>query len=165
MINYANDNKPLNSVFLGLGTNLGDKKKNIEESFEKIEEQIGNIVSLSALYLSKPQGFESENLFVNCAIHVETPLTPQELLSETQLIEKEMGRIDKLDAEGYADRIIDIDILFYNNLVINDHSTLIIPHPHIEERDFVLKPMAEIAPYLLHPIFNKTIAELLDAIL
>ena len=163
MMNYANDNRPLNSVFLGLGTNLGDKKKNIEESLKKIEKQIGNIVSLSALFLSKPQGFESKNIFVNCAIHIETPLTPHELLFETQSIEKEMGRIDKSDAEGYADRIIDIDILFYNNLVINDNSTLIIPHPHIEERDFVLKPMAEIAPHLLHPILKKTVEELLNA--
>lgn len=165
MFKYANDNKPLNSVFLALGTNLGDKKRNIEESFEKIEEQIGSIVSFSALYLSKPQGFESVNLFVNCAIQVETPLTPYELLSETQLIEKEMGRINKSDAEGYADRIIDIDILFYNNLILNDNATLIIPHPHIKTRDFVLKPMAEIAPNLIHPILHKTIEELLSAIL
>ena len=151
------------TVYLGLGTNLGNKRENIDLALENIEKQIGNIVSLSALFLSKPQGFESKNIFVNCAIHIETLLTPHELLFETQSIEKEMGRIDKSDAEGYADRIIDIDILFYNNLVINDNSTLIIPHPHIEERDFVLKPMAEIAPHLLHPILKKTVEELLNA--
>ncbi len=118
MDNYAHNNKPLNSVFLGLGTNLGDKKRNIEVAFEKIEEQIGNIDSLSALYLSKPQGFDSDNLFVNCAIHVNTSLTPHELLTETQLIEKEMGRMQKSELNGYTDRIIDIDILFYNDLTL-----------------------------------------------
>ncbi|HZW98188.1 MAG TPA: 2-amino-4-hydroxy-6-hydroxymethyldihydropteridine diphosphokinase [Bacillota bacterium] len=156
---------PLNSVFLGIGTNLGDKKKNIELAFDKIEEQIGNITSISALYLSKPQGFDSENLFVNCAIHIQTPLKPTEVLSETQSIEKDMGRKDKSEDIGYADRIIDIDILFYNNLIINNSSTLIIPHPHIQERDFVLKPLSEIAPDLIHPVFNKSIEELLNNIL
>lgn len=165
MINYASNNIPLNSVFLGIGTNLGDKKKNIELAFDKIEEQIGNITSISALYLSKPQGFDSENLFVNCAIHIQTPLKPTEVLSETQSIEKDMGRKDKSEDIGYADRIIDIDILFYNNLIINNSSTLIIPHPHIQERDFVLKPLSEIAPDLIHPIFNKSIEELLNNIL
>jgi 2-amino-4-hydroxy-6-hydroxymethyldihydropteridine diphosphokinase len=165
MINYASNNIPLNSVFLGIGTNLGDKKKNIELAFDKIEEQIGNITSISALYLSKPQGFDSENLFVNCAIHIQTPLKPTEVLSETQSIEKDMGRKDKSEDIGYADRIIDIDILFYNNLIINNSSTLIIPHPHIQERDFVLKPLSEIAPDLIHPVFNKSIEELLNNIL
>lgn len=165
MINYASNNIPLNSVFLGIGTNLGDKKKNIELVFDKIEEQIGNITSISALYLSKPQGFDSENLFVNCAIHIQTPLKPTEVLSETQSIEKDMGRKDKSEDIGYADRIIDIDILFYNNLIINNSSTLIIPHPHIQERDFVLKPLSEIAPDLIHPVFNKSIEELLNNIL
>ena len=165
MINYASNNIPLNSVFLGIGTNLGDKKKNIELAFDKIEGQIGNITSISALYLSKPQGFDSENLFVNCAIHIQTPLKPTEVLSETQSIEKDMGRKDKSEDIGYADRIIDIDILFYNNLIINNSSTLIIPHPHIQERDFVLKPLSEIAPDLIHPIFNKSIEELLNNIL
>lgn len=165
MINYASNNIPLNSVFLGIGTNLGDKKKNIELAFDKIEEQIGNITSISALYLSKPQGFDSENLFVNCAIHIQTPLKPTEVLSETQSIEKDMGRKDKSEDIGYADRIIDIDILFYNNLIINNSSTLIIPHPLIQERDFVLKPLSEIAPDLIHPVFNKSIEELLNNIL
>ena len=161
----TNDNKPLNSVFLGVGTNLGDKKKNIEVAFENIEEQIGRIVSLSALYLSKPQGFESQNLFANCAINVQTSLTPEEVLSETQSIEEKMGRRDKSDVNGYSDRIIDIDILFYNNLVINDNPILLIPHPHVQDRDFVLKPLSEIAPNLIHPVFNQSIEKLLDAIL
>ena len=103
MINYASNNIPLNSVFLGIGTNLGDKKKNIELAFDKIEGQIGNITSISALYLSKPQGFDSENLFVNCAIHIQTPLKPTEVLSETQSIEKIWG-------ERINQRILDMPI-------------------------------------------------------
>ncbi|MDD3727979.1 MAG: 2-amino-4-hydroxy-6-hydroxymethyldihydropteridine diphosphokinase [Dysgonamonadaceae bacterium] len=162
--NYAEvqSHTNLSSVYLGLGTNLGDKQKNIEVALEKIEEQIGRIISLSALYLSKPHGFKSNNLFVNCAINVETALTPLELLVETQSIEKEMGRTDKLLSSGYTDRIIDIDILFYKDFIINNNPNFIVPHPHIQERDFVLKPMSEIAPNFIHPVLKKSISELLS---
>ena len=159
--NNAKDKGSINTVYLGLGTNLGDKQKNIEVAFEKIEEQIGDITSISALYLSKPYGFDSDNLFVNCAISIRTFLTPQELLNETQRIEKEMGRIDKSGSNGYADRIIDIDILFYNQLIVNELD-LIIPHPHLQKRDFVLKPLVEIAPQLNHPLLNESMTELLN---
>lgn len=152
----------LSSVYLGLGTNLGNKQKNIETALEKIEEQIGQIISLSALYLSKPCGFESDNLFVNCAINVKTALTPQKLLSETQSIEKNMGRTDKSQLRGYSDRIIDIDILLYNDMIINDAPKLMIPHAHMHERDFVLKPLSEIAPSIVHPVLKKSISELLS---
>ena len=155
------DKSPINTVYLGLGTNLGDKKKNIEEAFDKIEEQIGNIVSISALFISKPQGYESDNLFVNCVVKISTGLSPRDILEETQLIEREMGRNDKSDLIGYADRIIDIDILLYNQLVVND-TDLKIPHPHLQDRDFVLKPLSEIAYNLNHPVLNKTVSELLE---
>lgn len=162
--NNAQINNKQNSVYLGLGTNLGKKKENIELALRKIKKQIGKIISLSAFYTSEPFGFESDNMFVNCAVKIYTSFTPQELLAQTRSIEREMGRLQKSNHEVYADRIIDIDILLYNDLIINDCSSLIIPHPHIQERDFVLKPLSEIAPDFVHPILNKTIMELFNAL-
>jgi len=158
----SNQNNIFATVYLGLGTNLGNKKENIELAIEKIEKQIGNIVSLSAFHISEPVGFESDNLFLNCAVKINTISLPSELLAKTQRIENEMGRLKKSDTDSYSDRIIDIDILFYDNAVINNHPTLVIPHPYIPQRMFVLNTMAEIAPDFIHPVLNKTIAQLVD---
>lgn len=148
-------------VYLGLGTNLGNKEENIALAVEYIKKQIGNIRSQSAFYVSEPFGFEFDNLFLNCAVEISTTLLPHELLATTQLIEKEMGRLIKSNSKGYSDRIIDIDILLYNKLIINNPPELVIPHPLMQERHFVLKPLSEIAPTFVHPVLNKTIAQLL----
>lgn len=130
-------------VYLSLGTNLGDKRHNIAEATEKIRELIGDITCQSALYATKPWGFESENDFINAAVCVETTLTPRQLLQATQEIERSMGRKEKSRDGKYSDRLIDIDILTYGDETV-DEPDLKIPHPLMHERDFVMIPLNEI---------------------
>jgi 2-amino-4-hydroxy-6-hydroxymethyldihydropteridine diphosphokinase len=150
------------SIYLGLGTNLGNRKQNMETAIENIEKQIGTIIAQSAFYSSEPFGFESDNLFLNSVVKVHTSLLPYELLATTQQIEIEMGRTVKSDTNGYTDRVIDIDILLYNQKVIDNAPHLVLPHPEMQKRDFVLKPLAEIAPHFVHPVLNRTISELVE---
>jgi len=145
-------------VYLGLGTNLGDKEQNLNDAVMALAPEIGNVLSLSSFYVSKSWGFESENDFVNAVLLVETTLSPFALLAKIQEIERCLGRPAK-DVPEYVDRIIDIDILLYDNLIINQ-PTLKIPHPLLAERDFVLLPLTEIAPDLVHPVFGKKMIEL-----
>ena len=149
-------------IYLGLGTNLGNREQNMETAIKNIEKQIGTIISQSAFYSSEPFGFESDNLFLNSVVKVHTSLLPYELLATTQQIEIEMGRTVKSDTNGYTDRVIDIDILLYNQKVIDNAPHLVLPHPEMQKRDFVLKPLAEIAPHFVHPVLNKTISELVE---
>ncbi len=128
-------------VFLGLGSNLGEKQRNLLEAVHWISE-LGKVLKQSTYYFSKAQGFESENDFVNQVISIETTLSPMQLLVQTQGIERKMGRLKKSTQE-YSDRVIDIDILMYDNLKI-EHADLLIPHPRINERDFVKIPLKEI---------------------
>ena len=146
-------------AYLSLGTNLGNKEENLHAAMQLIKEQIGNIVSQSALYVSAPWGFSSENSFLNNAVAVETTLNPSELLQTTQGIERTLGRTHKTVNRQYSDRLIDIDILFYDSLVM-DTPALTLPHPLLHQRLFVLSPLAEIAPTLRHPIQQKTIRTL-----
>lgn len=126
-----------------MGTNLGDKRKNIAEAIKNIGELVGDVVRQSALYETEPWGFRSDNRFVNAAVCVDTQLSPRRLLEVTQRIEREMGRTLKSDGGEYHDRIIDIDILLYGGLHI-DEPDLKIPHPLMHERDFVMTPLNEI---------------------
>lgn len=130
-------------VYLSLGSNLGNKEDNIRLAIEKIKEQIGAVVRQSALLRTEPWGFDSDNEFVNAAICVDTALSPRELLRCTQNIERELGRTHKSVNRIYHDRLIDIDILLYGNETINEPD-LIIPHPLMYERDFVMIPLREI---------------------
>lgn len=154
-------------VYVGLGTNLGDKEQNLRDTVQKIEEQIGKVVSLSAFYVTAPWGFTSENSFLNAAACVETELSPLDVLQKTQTIERELGRMKKSINGAYSDRLIDIDLLMYEELVLSVISPtgaeLNLPHPLMTERDFVMKPLAEIAPELVHPVLGKTMRELISS--
>ncbi len=129
-------------VYLGLGTNLGDKHGNISVALRLIGERVGDVVKCSKPYYSKPWGFDSENDFVNVVVACSTALAPRQLLRATQAIEREMGRTKKSDGK-YHDRLIDIDILLYDDLHI-DYPDLKIPHPLMNQRDFVMIPLQEI---------------------
>ena len=133
------------TVYLGLGTNLGDKETNLRMAVEEIGKRVGEITSLSAFHASEPWGFESENSFLNAVCCVSTELTPIEVLHITQEIERELGRLKKSVNGIYSDRMIDIDILLYDDLHIQTPE-LTIPHPLMRERDFVIIPLREIAP-------------------
>lgn len=149
-------------VYLGLGTNIGNRRGNLVKAAALLAERVGDILALSGFMETEPWGFESENLFLNAAIKMETPLTPDELLSATQAIEREMGREKKSDGT-YHDRVIDIDILLYDNRVI-EQLGLIVPHPLMQERLFVMAPLAEIAPFERHPLLGRTFMELADSL-
>ena len=147
-------------VYLGLGSNLGDKKKNIEKALMLISERVGDVLALSGFYNTHPWGYDSSELYINAVAKVCTDLTPEELLNVTQQIEKDVGRTAKTLNGVYNDRIIDIDILLYDNIIIQT-PTLTIPHPLLHQREFVMTPLSEIAPDILHPVFGKTIAKLI----
>ena len=138
------------TVYLSLGTNIGNKEKQMNEAIERIETQIGDVVSRSTFYVTEPWGFESENSFLNAAVKIETELSADEVLKETQNIEREMGRMEKSEKGKYKDRIIDIDILMYGTSII-DSPNLTIPHKFMKERRFVLEPLAEIASEVVIP--------------
>ncbi|WP_455672637.1 2-amino-4-hydroxy-6-hydroxymethyldihydropteridine diphosphokinase [Phocaeicola sp.] len=146
-------------VYLGLGTNLGDKEWNLHTAVEKINGRIGKVTSLSAFYVTAPWGFSSHHSFLNAACCVETTLSAFEVLAETQTIERELGRLKKSVDGNYSDRLIDVDLLLYGDLVLHTPA-LTLPHPLMAERRFVMEPLAEIAPEVVHPVLGKTLMEL-----
>ena len=151
-------------IILSIGTNIGDRERNIENAVKALGE-IGKVTAVSPIYTSEPWGFESENGFYNIALTMESELLPLDLLRETQRIEKELGRTAKTTTE-YADRVIDIDIIDYDNQIIKIsqqstvNSLLTLPHPLMHLRNFVLYPLADIAPEWVHPILKLTTLEL-----
>ena len=149
----------MEELYLLLGGNLGDKQKIFSESEKLIEQHLGRILKKSQLYETEPWGFESDDLFWNQAMIVETNLKASECLDTIHQIEKQIGRIRY--NQQYTSRIIDIDILFYGDLVTNTPE-LVIPHSRMIDRKFVLVPLSEIAAEKIHPVFEKTIGQLLD---
>ncbi len=146
----------MSKVYLSIGSNKGNRSVLINKAIDEIEKKVGIIISRSSIYQSKSWGFDS-NDFYNLCLLIDTDIMPKSLLINLKKIEKSMGRED-VDG-SYSDRLIDIDILFYDN-IITDSEDLKIPHPKIEIRKFVLVPMLEIADDYVHPILNKTIKEL-----
>ena len=146
----------MSKVYLSIGSNKGNRSVLINKAIYEIEKKVGIIISRSSIYQSKSWGFDS-NDFYNLCLLIDTDIMPKSLLINLKKIEKSMGRED-VDG-SYSDRLIDIDILFYDNIT-TDLEDLKIPHPKIEIRKFVLVPMLEIADDYVHPILNKTIKEL-----
>lgn len=130
-------------LYIGLGSNLGDRSALLDEALQMIDERVGRVVRVSSYYETEPWGFQSDNLFLNAAALVITTLSPQRCLKETQHIERQLGRVDKTVDGAFQDRPIDIDLLMYDDLEVNEPD-LTLPHPHIEEREFVQIPLQEI---------------------
>lgn len=149
------------ALYLSLGTNQGDRKKALETAAKYISERIGRIVQASAVYETEPWGFDSNNLFLNQVLCIDTTLDAVDILNLTQQIEIEMGRTTKSSNGVYSDRVIDIDILLYGDICMQTER-LTIPHPLMQKRRFVLEPLAEIAAHTVHPVSGKTIKELLE---
>lgn len=145
-------------TYLGLGTNIGNKRRNLITAAALLAERVGDVLALSGFYETEPWGFESNNWFLNAAVKLNTDYSPQELLVITQQIEKELGRTEKSNGT-YHDRVIDIDILLYDDEVLQTPE-LVLPHPLMHERKFVMEPLAEIAPFVQHPIFKESIMDL-----
>jgi 2-amino-4-hydroxy-6-hydroxymethyldihydropteridine diphosphokinase len=147
------------TAFLGIGTNLGMRENNLRDAVIKIEEYIGKVVASSSVYETEPWGFQSGDEFLNMVVKLETKLTPSELMRKILVIESQLGRI-RSDKQ-YSSRVIDIDILLYEDFVI-DEISLKIPHPQMHKRKFVLVPLHEIERELYHPALNQPIASLLE---
>ena len=148
----------MKKVFLGLGSDLGDREDNLRQVVKVLGKSAGKITAVSPVYETEPVGFRGKGDFLNMVICIETFLSPPALLEKLMLTESQLGRI-RSETRNIS-RIIDIDILLYGNEVINE-SSLIVPHPRMHERRFVLVPLNDIAPDLVHPVTGKTISELL----
>ena len=149
----------MNNIFLALGSNIENRKQHIETAILLLRENVLDI-TVAPLYETKPRYFEDQHNFLNTVLSGNTDLDPLELLHFTQAVQKEVGRVERF---RNGPREIDIDILFYDNMVYKDDA-LEIPHPRLQERDFVLQPFSDIDPDFCHPVLQKTIRELLAAL-
>ena len=149
----------MHQIFLALGSNIENRKQHIETAIVLLREKVHDI-TVAPLYETKPRYFENQYNFLNTVLSGFTDLEPQELLQFTKTVQKKVGRVERF---RNGPREIDIDILFYDNVVYKDE-VLEIPHPGIQERDFVLQPFSDIDPDFSHPVLKKTIRELLDTL-
>ena len=152
--------KSQNQAILSIGSNQGDRLENVQACIQLIQLEIGTVFSVSKLYETPSWGFESDS-FYNCAIAIQTSKSAQKLLSSCLKIEKKLGRIRSLH-EGYQPRIIDIDIISFENVII-DSANLVVPHPQMQDRLFVLLPMKDLQLEFVHPVMNKSTQDLIDS--
>jgi 2-amino-4-hydroxy-6-hydroxymethyldihydropteridine diphosphokinase len=150
----------MNTTYLLLGSNLGDRQEMIRRAVEGINDRIGKVTGSSSVYESEPWGFKAEGNFLNQVVKVDTGLSPHELLEAILQLELKLGRKRDVSFDEYTSRSIDIDILFYNQDIISDHD-LNIPHPRISERMFTLLPLCELNSSMVHPVHQRTLQELL----
>lgn len=148
------------TVYLSLGSNVGGRSENIRKAIQLLEEKNIKIRQISSFYETEPMHNENQPAFINCCVVAEVSVSPDECLKTLKTAEKELGR--DLDAARYAPRIIDIDLLYYDNIII-DSTGLIIPHPHMRGRRFVLAPLSEIAPDFRDPLTGFKVKEALNA--
>jgi len=147
------------NVFLGIGTNLGNREYYLDRALEAIGASAGEVSAVSRIYETEPWGFKSKNKFLNMAVRINTDLEPEELLHTVLEIEKQLGR--KRKTKRYSSRTVDIDILLYGDRVIMEQC-LQVPHPKLGQRRFVLVPLCDIAAEMVHPVLMKTFARLLE---
>jgi 2-amino-4-hydroxy-6-hydroxymethyldihydropteridine diphosphokinase len=147
----------MNKVFLLIGGNMGDRLQNLHQAIDLLAAACGPVIQQSAVYETAAWGITDQAAFLNQALELTTHLTARELITTILSVEEQMGR---RRMEKFGPRIIDIDILFFNDAIIHEPD-LTIPHPQLQNRRFVLVPMVEIAPDLVHPVLHKTIDELL----
>ncbi len=152
-----------NLMYLALGSNLGERQANLDRAVKRIDETVGRVVRSSAYYETLPVGFDSEHLFLNAVVEVETERSAEDILQATEAIERELGRTDKSEKGCYADRLIDIDLLLYGDREVQT-GALTLPHPEMARRRFVLQPLCELVPELVVPGLGQTVKQLLDAL-
>lgn len=155
--------KDVVNLYLSLGSNLGDRKTLLSTAVARLEQRVGRLFAHSSFYETEPWGFDSDHLFLNISVGIYTKMQPLEVLKECKNIEMEMGRSPSIRGV-YEDRPIDIDLLFYGDWVI-EAPLLVLPHPKLHLRRFVLDPLCEIAPDFMHPVLKKTIRELKERLL
>ncbi len=158
----------MNIAYLSLGSNIGDREANLLKSIALLQKEAGEIIAISSLYETEPWNMDDSSSFINQVIEVQTKLSADKLMDILLETETKMGRVRPQTPKGalnktdtkYESRVIDIDILFYNDAIISSDK-LTIPHPLLHQRRFVLEPLAEINPNLIHPLLNKAISALL----
>ena len=150
----------MSTAYIGIGSNLGKREENCERAVNLLIKKGLTVLKQSSMIETEPWGVKDQPAFINLAVSIDTPLPPETLLNLVKEIETDLGRTETF---RWGPRIIDLDILFYDDVVM-EKPDMSIPHPHIKDRDFVLRPLAEIAPDLVHPVLKKTVKVLLDSL-